>query len=181
MDDAELREQLERLHTASFGWALACCDRDATAAENALQSTYVKILEGRARFEGRSSFRTWLFGVIRRTAAEERRRSLVRRILLLRAGPVAAMQDESPEETSYRSEIRDQLIRALASLPRRQREIIELVFYHELTLDEAAGVIGISAGSARVHYARAKAKLREMMQELRERDESRRTRAANVV
>src|ERR1044071_8698348 len=74
----ELEVQLEREHAGAFAWALRCCPGDRDAAEDALHAAYVRILEGRARFEGRSSFRTWLFGVIRRTALEERRRSWLR-------------------------------------------------------------------------------------------------------
>ena len=73
MDRAELEQQLQAFHAASFGWALACCDRDREEAEDVLQTVYVKVLDGKARFEGRAAFRTWLFAVIRRTAAGHRR------------------------------------------------------------------------------------------------------------
>src|SRR3954471_23558386 len=73
MTDDEIQRSLAELHPASAGWALSCCRWDREEAEEVLQVTYLKILDGRARFGGRSSFRTWLFGVIRRTAAEHRR------------------------------------------------------------------------------------------------------------
>lgn len=47
-----------------------------------MQTVYLKILQGKARYSGRASFRTWLFSVIRKTAAEERRRSFFRRLKL---------------------------------------------------------------------------------------------------
>src|SRR5207302_1267667 len=58
---------------------------DRSAAEDALQASYLKILDGRARFDGRASFRTWLFAVVRNTAAELRRRAALRRLLPLSA------------------------------------------------------------------------------------------------
>lgn len=67
-------DELARLHADCYGWALACCGRRPADAREVLQAAYLKVLDGRAKFAGRSSFRTWLFGVIRRTAAEERRR-----------------------------------------------------------------------------------------------------------
>jgi len=53
----------------------------------------------------------------------------------------------------------------LLRLSPRQRELLHLVFYQELTIEEAAGVLGISVGSARVHYERGKAAVRRMLAE----------------
>src|SRR5467141_2089813 len=84
MDDVELRLQLERVHADCFGWAMSCCGRDRDDAEEVLQTVYLTVLDGRARYDGRSTFRTWLFGVIRRTAASERRKMWLRGLLLER-------------------------------------------------------------------------------------------------
>lgn len=69
--------EVERLHPQSFGWALSCCRRDRSEAEEVLQVTYMKILDGSARFSARSGFMTWLFAVIRLTALERRRRAFL--------------------------------------------------------------------------------------------------------
>jgi DNA-directed RNA polymerase specialized sigma24 family protein len=74
----DVEAELRRYHQDSFGWALACCRWVATEAEEVLRETYLKVLEGRARFDGRSHFKTWLFAVLRRTAAERRRQAYVR-------------------------------------------------------------------------------------------------------
>ena len=47
METDELRAQLEQLHASSFGWALACCRRDRSDAEEVLQIAYLKVLEER--------------------------------------------------------------------------------------------------------------------------------------
>src|SRR5438045_9689778 len=88
--ELDLERKLDQLHPAAFGWALACCLGDRAAAEDALQASYLKILDGRARFDGRASFRTWLFSVVRYTAAEQRRLAGRRRwvpVALLGATP----------------------------------------------------------------------------------------------
>jgi DNA-directed RNA polymerase specialized sigma24 family protein len=69
----EIEREIEELHAASFGWALSCCGRNHQEAEEVLQDVYVKIFEGKARFDGRSTLKTWLFSVIRRTAASQMR------------------------------------------------------------------------------------------------------------
>src|SRR3989454_123701 len=91
MSPDALELELERLHAAACGWALACCAGDRAAAEDALQASYLKILDQSARFDGRASFRTRLFGVVRRTAAEQRRRAALRRLLPL------AVLDAAPD------------------------------------------------------------------------------------
>jgi RNA polymerase sigma-70 factor (ECF subfamily) len=160
MDGVELRQHLERAHTDSFGWAMACCGRDRDDAEEVLQTVYLTVLDGRARYDGRSSFRTWLFGVIRVTAAAERRKAWLRRLLLKReTGNLAPQAREAPDADVERESRGNNLRDALAHLASRQREVLQLVFYHELTVDEAAAVMGVSVGSARTHYARGKARL----------------------
>lgn len=158
----ELQDQLEQLHPESFAWALACCDRNREDAEEILQTVYVKVLEGKARFDGRSALKTWLFAVIRNTAMTHRRtrwrrlgflRNLVRRDV---ADDIA---DDDAERDLVRAERTAQLRAALQKLARRQREMMELVFYHDMTIEAAGATLGISLGTARVHYERAKKNL----------------------
>ena len=77
MTDSELRAAMETHHSESYGWALNCCARSSVEAEAVLQTVYLKVLMGKARYDGKASFKTWLFAVIRRTAADERRRQML--------------------------------------------------------------------------------------------------------
>jgi hypothetical protein len=85
-----------------------------------LQAAYLKILDGQARFGERSSFRTWLFGVIRRTAAEHRRGRWLRS---LRSAAGLRFWDErpspppSPEAGLCQAESSQALRAALQTLP----------------------------------------------------------------
>ena len=166
MDGAQLRQALEEHHREAYGWALACCARHPADAETVLQTAYLKILEGKARYGGASSFRTWLFAVVRNTASDHRRREWLNRLRLTRhaedAPPDAAHRFE---DDVYRSQVQSLFRRALQSLPRRQQETLQLVFYHDLSLAEAAEVMGITIGSARTHYERGKRQLRRSMAE----------------
>ena len=166
---SELSRELGLHHHAAYAWANNCCRRDRSEAEEVLQVTYLKVLEGRARFDGRSSFRTWLFGVIHRTAADHRRRRALRDLVSLRWGAEESRRDPGPAADAS-VETRQQrmlLERALAALPRRQREVLLLVFYHEMTVEDAGRVMAIGVGSARQHYARGKERLRKLLRGLR--------------
>jgi RNA polymerase sigma factor (sigma-70 family) len=159
-----IEAELERHHRASFAWSLACCGRDREEAEDVLQTSYLKVLDGRARYAGRSSFRTFLFGVIRRTASESRRRRAVRRLFAARrTGENARASTASARGSGPEIEERLALVAALGRLPRRQREMVELVFYAGMTVDEAGEALGVSAGTARVHYDRGKKHLAALL------------------
>jgi RNA polymerase sigma factor (sigma-70 family) len=161
MDSDEIGAQLERYHAESYGWARCCCRQDPSEAENVLQTAYLKIFQRQAVFDGRSAFRTWLFSLIRNTAAEARRRRFLSRLGLIRYRDLAPRPNQpAPENAVYLDQLQSKLRGALRDLPLRQAEVLQLVFYHELSLAEAAGVTGVSLGSARTHYARGKARLR---------------------
>ena len=165
MDHDQIEMELQRLHPETFGWALACCRRSRSDAEDVMQLTYVKVLEGSAKFDGRSSFRTWLFGVVRLTAMERQRRSAVRNRLLKRwFAHGAEAQAPGPEAAIEYSARSQQLVDGLKRLSPRQSEVLQLAFYHDMTLEEIARVLNLSIGSARTHYARGKQNLARMLQ-----------------
>jgi RNA polymerase sigma-70 factor (ECF subfamily) len=109
--------------------------------------------------------RSWVFSVVRYTAAELRRRAALRRWLPLAA--LGATSDGRPDAATelVREDGTRRLTAALATLPRRQREVLHLVFYQDLTIAEAALVAGVSLGTARTHYERGKAALRKVLKE----------------
>ncbi len=175
MDLLELRDQLERHHDESYGWALSCCLHNRLAAEEVVQMVYLKVLEGKARYDGKAAFKTWLFSVIRNTAADARRRNTLDRLRLIRYGRETehAIQEDQLDQAIHQLQWQMVFQRTLADLPTRQREVLQLVFYHELSLEEAAHVMRISVGSARTHYERGKKRLREWLEGVETGDESR--------
>jgi RNA polymerase sigma-70 factor (ECF subfamily) len=161
----ELEEALESCHASSFGWALACCRHDRDEAAEVLQVAYLKVLEGRARQNGHASARTWFFGVLQKTAQERRRSRIVRTLAFdrwLRKEP-ARDAEMTPERSSAESQEHATLVRLLDRLSVRQRSMLHLVFYQDLTVEEAASVLGIPVGTARTHYERGKQRLRELL------------------
>jgi len=157
--------ELERHHADCWGWALTCCAGNRIDAEEVLQNSYLKVLDGRAVYRARSNFRTWLFGVIRLTAAEHRRRLAVRRFFT--GTPLGLTDTADPgagaELRMEQSESSRALNLALAQLAERQREVLHLVFYQEMTIEQAAGVMQVTVGTARTHYERGKLRLRELL------------------
>lgn len=124
-------------------------------AEELAQGAFVKALERWDRVREMDNPAGYLY----RTAVNTRR-SLARR---LRFTARRALSSRPPDVIGQ-SDDRDQIRRALATLPATQREAIVLVAWLGLTDAEAGRVLGVSAGAVRVRISRAKASLRPLME-----------------
>lgn len=162
----DLRE-LEGLYDQCFSWALSCTRGRRGEAEDVLQMSYLAIVEGRARFGGGSSLRTWLFAVIRNHARSRWRRARQSLLTIARLASFAPPEETSGDTSSLadyqRSQDSDRILAAWRALPARQREVLDLVFYRDLPIAEAAEVLGVALGTARMHYERGKAALRRQL------------------
>src|SRR5436190_20033321 len=120
--DTQLREQLAALHDECWGWALACCRGVRDTAEEVLHMSYHKVLDQRARHDGRSSFKTWLLSVIRLTALDHQRWTLRRlaRFLGLEAAAESTDPRPSAPDAMARAERCDAVRTALHRLAARQ-------------------------------------------------------------
>lgn len=160
--------ELRALHQEVFRWALFCADFNHDLAKDAVQQTYLKIVEGTAFFGGKSSLKTWLFGVVRLTALELRRgqeRYVAAATHESDALPdeVEELPDESFAESNWEYLDAEAVERALNKLSVLQREIVYLVFYRDMPLSEIALVFDVSIGTVRKQYHRAKARLAELL------------------
>ena len=139
-------DDLEPLHPEAFRWTLGCCGWNAAEAEDVMQIAYVKVLEGRARFDGRSSLRTWWFGVLRRTASDLHRRRRAREMLAGRFAREPRPRSMAPRDAdspwTAESHV---LVEALGRISRRQREVVLLVFGHIAWFVHAVLIIGTAS------------------------------------
>ena len=150
------RSALEAMHGQVFGWALSRCDFDHATAEDLVQQAYVELLTGKARFDGESSLKTFVFAVVQNLSRNRYRRLAARMRLLGKVAPGSGADVVQAEEPGEHQE----LWNAVQALPARQRDIVELVFCRDMTIEEASAVMGVTTGTGRVHYDRAKKALR---------------------
>lgn len=146
------RSALEAIHSQVFGWALSRCNYDHATAEDLVQQAYVELLTGKAVFDDKSSLQTFVFGVVQNLARSRFRRITSRLRLLQTFG----RSEEPAAEIEVETGRADGVWRVVAELPNRQRDIVELMFCRDLTIEEAAAVMGVTVGTGRQHYARAK-------------------------
>jgi RNA polymerase sigma-70 factor (ECF subfamily) len=157
------RSALEAMHGQVFGWALSRCNYEQVVAEDLVQQAYMELLTGRAQFDGKASLKTFVFAVVQNLARNRFRRRARHLQLAQQAMPdetVATMTEPGSDDAVWQ---------AVQKLPPRQRDIVELVFCRDLTIEEASKVMGVSTGTGRVHYDRAKRALRERLSDERPR------------
>ena len=160
------RLELQEVHDALFGWAMSRADFDRSAAEDLMQQAYVEVLSGRARFNNKSALKTFLFGVVQNLAMSLRRKNAIR-LRIVRQHSAELMQDGRAESAREHSDS-GRVWRAVAQLPARQRDITELVFCRDVTIEEASNIMGVSVGTGRVHYDRAKKALANTLADMQD-------------
>jgi len=165
MQDARLKDMLEKHHKEAFTWAMKCCDHNLENTHETMQNTYLKILEGKAKYNGTATFKTWLFSIIRNTAIDLYRKRSRNELMVVKRGEVIENLGGMAEieEKIEKNEIKQMLQKALETLSEKQQEVLHLVFYHSLSINDAATIMEISIGSARTHYERGKKHLRKLL------------------
>lgn len=158
------RRALEALHSQVFGWALSRCGYDAHTAEDLMQQAYVEIISGKARFDNKSTLKTFMFSVVQ-NLSRMHFRQLATRLRLIKTYVRDVAEDVVDEANADHRE-QQAIWQVVEKLPQRQRDIAELVFYRDMTIEEASVVMGVTVGTARVHYDRAKKSLAKSLASL---------------
>ncbi len=129
--------------------------RDATMAEDLVSQVFLDVWRTASQFEGRSQVSTWLLSIARfkaLTALRQRRHEDIDQEDVLEIADEA----DTPEDSLDRSTTSAILRACVAKLSPAHREIINLVYYHEKSVEEAGAIIGISQSTVktRMFYAR---------------------------
>jgi RNA polymerase sigma-70 factor (ECF subfamily) len=129
--------------------------RDATVAEDLASQVFLDVWRTASQFEGRSQVSTWLLSIARfkaLTALRQRRHEDIDQQDVLEIVDGA----DTPEASLDRSNTSAILRACIAKLSPAHREIINLVYYHEKSVEEAGAIIGIpqSTVKTRMFYAR---------------------------
>jgi RNA polymerase sigma-70 factor (ECF subfamily) len=163
---SEWKQQVQSLHHEGYTWSLSCCHYDKEMAKDVLQTAYLKIYEGKAVFNNRSKLKTWFFSVIKFTSIDFLRKNTTRGESLQEFYSLVPESENAFEDDGYNENAPDRetlFVRLLQSLSAQQREVLTLVFYHDLTLEEVAALMNISIGSVRTHYQRGKENFKKLL------------------
>ncbi len=162
-----IRPYERRIYAAAFAIL-----RNEADAEDAVQEAALKAFKNIGQFRGEAKFSTWLIQITVNEARMRRRREHSEIM-----EPIAEQHDdegnytprdfadwrEIPSETLERHEIRDALMKALASLGEKYREVFLLRDVQQLSIEETAKALKISTASVKTRLLRARLMLRDLL------------------
>jgi len=129
--------------------------RNQALAEDLVSVTFLDVWRQAGKFKGQCAASTWLLAIARFKALSEFRR---RSDEVVDSESVAAVEDpaDNPEVAILKKDKSEILRQCLTTLSLEHREIIDLIYYHEKSIDEVAEIVGIprSTVKTRVFYAR---------------------------
>ena len=131
--------------------------RNSAVAEDIISDVFLDVWRRAGSFEGRSAVSTWLLAITRFKALSVLRRKPAEE---LNEKDAAAVPDplDDPELAVQKKDAGEILRECLIALSREHREVIDLVYYHEKSVEEVAHIIGIPEATVktRMFYARKK-------------------------
>jgi RNA polymerase sigma-70 factor (sigma-E family) len=164
--DAALEELYEEHYVRLVRLAVLLLG-DVGRAEEVVQDSFVAIYQRMARL-GSTDFALDTAAYLRQTVVN-RSRSVLRHLKVVSQHPSEVAPDEpGADHDTLRGVRRREVIDAMAQLPRRQREVLALRYYLDLSEREIAETLGISPGAVKSHASRGAAALRRTLSQLLE-------------
>ena len=150
-----------RHHVRVFRFSLRLV-RNESIAEDLIGEVFLDVWRQAGKFEGRSAVSTWLLAITRFKALSALRK---RKDAELDDEAVAAIEDTSdnPETAVAKKDTSNALRNCLTALSPDHREIIDLVYYHEKSVEEVAEIVGIPENTVKTRLFYARKKLAELL------------------
>ncbi len=160
-DKLAMQVLFARHHVRVFRFVLRLV-RDQTQAEDLISEVFLDVWRQAGRFEARSAVSTWLLAIARYKALSALRR---RPDEELDEEAAAAIEDpaDDPEVAIEKKDKGEILQKCLAALSPEHREIIDLVYYHEKSVEEVAEIVDIPGNTVKTRMFYARKRLAELL------------------
>jgi RNA polymerase sigma-70 factor, ECF subfamily len=136
--------------------------RNEASAEDLISEVFLDVWRQADRFEGRSAVSTWLLAIARFKALSSMRRRPDEELDDEAAGAIEDTSD-TPEVSLQKKDKSELLRDCLEQLSREHREVIDLVYYHEKSIEEVAEIVGIPEATVKTRMFYARKKLSELL------------------
>lgn len=133
-------------------------------ADDLAQQTFLRCVEYADRFEGRSTFKAFLFGIARNVLFEYIRRRIKDRKMTPDFG-VSSILDLNPGASTMASRMAEEqvLVEAMQSLPLELQITLELHYWEELSVEEVADAVEVPPGTVKSRLHRGRTLLRKQL------------------
>jgi RNA polymerase sigma-70 factor, ECF subfamily len=138
--------------------------RNESTAEDLISDVFLDVWRQAGKFEGRAAVSTWLMSIARFKALSALRRRTEDELDDETAGAIEDEADD-PEVALAKKDKGAALRECLSKLSDEHREIIDLVYYHEKSVAEVAGIVGIPEATVKTRMFYARKKLSELLKE----------------
>ena len=135
--------------------------RDQGTAEDLLNDVFIDIWRQAGRFEGRSSVSTWMLAIARFKALSALRRPREAELDEEAAAEIEDVSDD-PEVVAQKKDKGEILRACLAGLSAEHREIVDLVYYQEKSIEECAEIVNIPENTVKTRLFHARKRLAEI-------------------
>jgi RNA polymerase sigma-70 factor (ECF subfamily) len=135
---------------------------DPTIAEDMISEVFLDVWRQAGRFEARSAVSTWLLAIARFKALSALRKRTDEELDDETAEAIPDTAD-TPEEAVQKKDKSEILRECLKSLSPEHREIIDLVYYHEKSVEEVAEIVGIPENTVKTRMFYARKRLSELL------------------
>ena len=152
-----------RHHVRVYRFMLRMVRNEATA-EDLLSDVFLDVWRQAGKFEGRSAVSTWLLSIARFKALSVLRQRGEEELDDEQAGAIEDQADD-PEITLAKKDKGEALRQCLTKLSAEHREVIDLVYYHEKSVDEVAAIAGVPEATVKTRMFYARKKLSELLKE----------------
>lgn len=152
-----------RHHVRVYRFVLRLVRNEATA-EDLISDVFLDVWRQAGKFEGRSAVSTWMLSIARFKALSALRRRPEEELDDEAAGAIEDQSDD-PEVTLAKKDKGSVLRECLTRLSVEHREIVDLVYYHEKSVEEAAQIVGIPEATVKTRMFYARKKLSELLKE----------------
>ena len=162
--DGSAFQRLAELHAEPlYRYAIVMC-RDHHKAEDIVQETLIEAWRSLGRFDSRCRFSTWLYGILRHRFLKTCRHRSDGLLSSLNKAPIETLTQKSvgPESLFQTSEDAERVQIAIAELPDKHRQVIELRFFADASLDEIAAVLDVPTGTVKSRLYHGLEKLRQL-------------------
>ena len=152
-----------RHHVKVFRFVLRLV-RNEASAQDLISEVFLDVWRQAARFEGRSAVSTWILAIARFKALSSVRR---RKEAQLDEEEAERIEDQAdtPEVALQKKDTGEVLRQCLAKLSPDHREIIDLVYYHEKSVEEVAEIVDIPENTVKTRMFYARKKLAELLKQ----------------